>query len=407
MNDHNISARKIFIYCPLFLIIYNLAGNLSNDLYLPTLPALIDELHTTSFLVQFSMTIWFIGEALPQIYFGLIADKFGYKLLILWGGVIFLTGTFLCMITPSIYGLLAGRFFQGIGVSSLNIATFATVRSHPYEEKNSVKLISWINITGSLAPIMGPVIGSYLYLVWGWRSTFTCVLFLGSIALVGLYFFMIDNAKLDKELKIKINFRSSLQYYKPIYSNRNLWIYLGTYTCFLAALIAYLTSAPFVMNQQFHIPIQYFGVTQLVPFFSYIAGGITVNKLINTYSQKKIIVRGLIITFLSVCYFTLISIFSSWLTIYNYLLATSVFLYGFALAGSPLITSALSISENKGSSAAILGLSAAGMASLGSLMMATFYKGSFNVVAIIICTFILLGNLNYGILMTRRGKSHA
>lgn len=390
-----ISSRKIFIYCPLFIIIYNLVGNLSNDIYLPTLPALINEFDVTNFLVQFSMTIWFIGVALPQIYFGLIADKFGYRPLILWGGVIFLGGTFLCVIASNIYVLLGGRFLQGIGVSSLNIATFATVRSHYYKEKNSVKFMSWINITGSLAPLIGPVIGSYLYILWGWRSTFSFVLVLGILALLGLYFFMLESTEMDKKLKFKINFQSSLQYYTPIYSDKNLWIHVFTYTCFLAALIAYLTSAPFVMHQHFHVPIQYFGLTQLVPFMFYIGGGVTANKLINTFSVKNLILGGQVISLLSVAYFMCLIFFSEWLTVYNYILAISLFLYGFALSGSPLMISALSSSENKGGSAAILGLSMAAMASLGSLTMAIFYQGNFSTAAIIICIFILLGVFNY------------
>lgn len=399
------SARKIFIYCPLFIIIYNLAGNLSNDIYLPTLPALVNEFNVTNFLVQFSMTIWFIGVALPQIYFGLIADKIGCRPLILWGGLILLSGTFLCMMASHIYMLLIGRLFQGIGVSSLNIATFTTVRSKYYKEKNSIKFMSWINITGSLAPLIGPVLGSYLYILWGWRSTFLFILLLGILALVGLYFFMIESTDVDKKLKFKINIQSSLQYYKPIYSNKKLWIHVLTYTCFLAALIAYLTSAPFIMNQHFRIPIQYFGLTQLVPFTAYIGGGITVNKVVNTYCIKKIIFRGMIIISLSVLYFMSLVFFPKWLTVYNYILAISIFLYGFALIGSPLITTALSSTKNKGGSAAILGLSMAGMASVGSLAMAIFYRGNFSVVVVVICTFILLGIFNYCFM--REGKSHA
>lgn len=401
-----ISAKKIFIYCPLFIILYNFAGNLSNDIYLPTLPVLIDEFNVTNFLVQFSMTIWFLGVALPQIYFGLIADRFGCRPLILWGGVIFLSGTFFCMISTHIYMLLFGRFLQGLGVSSLNIATFATVRSHYYEEKNSIKFISWINITGSLAPLIGPVIGSYLYNVLGWRSTFAFILILGFFALVGLYFFMLESSDLEKNKEFNINFQSSLHYYKPVFSNKQLWIPVVTYTCFLAALIAYLTSAPFIMYQQFHVPIEYFGLTQIVPFMMFIAGGITVNTLINTYSMKKIIYSGFSIAFISVLYFISLTAFTHWVTIYNYILATSIFLFGFALTGSPLLTSALSSSPNKGGAAAVLGLSMAGMASLGSLATAIFFQGNFIAVPIIMCGFILVGILNY-CFMTRKGAVHA
>lgn len=170
--NNNKSTKALFFYCPLFIIIYNLTGNLSNDIYLPTLPALANQFHVSDFLVQFSMSIWFIGVALPQLFFGLIADKFGCRPLILWGGILFLIGTFFCMTAFNIYVLLLGRFLQGIGVSSLNIATFATIGSPIYNEKNRVKFMSCINITGSLAPLVGPVIGSGLYIIWGWRSNF-------------------------------------------------------------------------------------------------------------------------------------------------------------------------------------------------------------------------------------------
>jgi hypothetical protein len=68
-----------------------------------------------------------------------------------------------------------------------------------------------------------------------------------------------------------------------------------------------------------------------------------------------------------------------------------------------LLNLALAGSKNKGGAAAVLGLSMAGMASLGSVTMAIFYKGDFSTVAIIISIFILLGIFNHCV---AKGRSH-
>lgn len=213
--------------------------------------------------------------------------------------------------------------------------------------------------------------------------------------MIGLYFFMFESREQQKKIESPINFQFLFNYYKPIYANKNLWRHVITYTCFLAALIAYLTSAPFVMHTHFKVSIKYFGLTQLIPFLTYIGGGIVVTQLINTYNLSKIISIGLIICLLSVCYFFCMILCPNWLNVYNYILAISIFLLGFSLTGSPLITLALSDTTNRGGSAALLGLSMAGMASLGSLTMAIFYRGNFNTVALIIGSFILLGSVIY------------
>lgn len=387
------SPKIIFFYCPLFIILYNLTGNLSNDIYLPTLPALANEFHISTTLSQLSMTLWFAGVAIPQIYFGLIADRVGYRPLILWGSLLFLFATFCCWIAPNIHILLLGRFLQGIAVSSLNIATFATVRSYHYDEHFSVKFISWINITGSLAPLIGPVIGSILYQFFGWRSTFAFILILSILSTVGLYYCMIEGSSFQNK-DIRFSLSSSLNYYKTLI-NKQLIIPVITYTTFLGALIAYLTTAPFIIHSLFHIPIKYFGITQLIPFVCFIVGGVLVNKIASQYKLASIIKVGLALSSFCVIAFIVFIIFPQMVNLYSYLGVISIFLFCFALIGSPLISLSLSSPHNKGGSAALLSMSMALMASLASLLTALFYNGHFRAFCVIMAFFMTIGILNY------------
>ena len=390
----SISLHKItFIYCPLFIILYNFTGNLSNDIYLATLPALAQDLVISPLLAQLTMTMWFLGVALPQAIFGFIADRVGYRPLMLWGIVVFVCGTLCCSIAPNIYILLLGRFLQGVGVASLNITTFATVRSHFYDEQSSVKFISWINITGSLAPLIGPVIGSLLFNFFGWRSTFLCILILGVFSLIGLYNFMLEGSDFQNK-DTNMSVYSFFDYYKSLL-NKNLIIPVITYTCFLAALIAYLTTAPFIIHNQFAISIKYFGLTQIAPFSAFILGGLLVNRLVKYFKLLTLILVGLLISGLAVLFFVLLIGFPQLISIYTYLAAVSLFLFGYAIIGSPLLSLALGSSEQKGGSAAFLGLCMSLMASLASLITALFYNGQFSILCLMMILFISPGILNY------------
>ncbi|KTD19101.1 transporter of the major facilitator superfamily (MFS) [Legionella jordanis] len=399
---NKLSSKVIYIYSPLFVILYNLAGNLANDIYLPTLPVIGEEFHVSNFYVQFSITIWFLGVAIPQIYFGLIADRFGSRPLMLWGGVLFLLSTVCCLQSTSIYMLLSGRFLQGVAVSSLNIATFATVRSQHYQQAATLKFITCIHIVGSMAPLLGPILGSYLYAVFGWRSTFLFVLILGFLALAGLYFFLIESSD-RKNHEIRWGLSSSLNYYKEILSNKRLIIATGIYTSLLAALIAYLTTAPLVVSEQFYIPSEYFGLTQTLPSISFILGGLVVNRMVNKYSLNTIIQIGLVIVAVSSLQLLVVSLIHSLCSVFSYLLAISCFLFGFAFVGSPLMSEALSSSPHKGGAAAILGVAMAIMASLGSFATAIFYHGHIRVITIIITVFVSLGIISY---QTGKGVFH-
>ncbi len=400
-----IPTRVISLYCPLFIMLYNLAGNLSNDIYLPSLPALSNYFHVSDFLVQITMTVWFLGVAIPQLIFGILADKYGRRPLMLWGGVLFLLSTLVCILAPCISILIIGRFFQGVGVSSLNIAAFATVKSHYYDEKASLKLLSYINITGSLAPIMGPILGGYIYYFLDWRATFIAIFILSGSAVIGLYYFMLESYDENNRNNLHFNIKNFLIYYKPILSQSNIWAPILSQSAFVGALIAYLTTAPFIIKDIYLIPIRHFGLTQVIPFSFFILGGVIVTKLINFMQPKKIIIVSFIMISLSLFLFdTILWLFTA-SQIYIFLFAISIFLFGFALAASPLVSEAMSLTSLKGLSAAILSLMMAIMASLSSLLTATFFNDKVYHTLIIMNIFSLGGMTCYICLKIR--KKHA
>ena len=52
-------------------------GPFSIDMYLPGFPAIAADLHSTISHVQLSLTSYFIGICIGQLFFGPIIDRFG------------------------------------------------------------------------------------------------------------------------------------------------------------------------------------------------------------------------------------------------------------------------------------------------------------------------------------------
>jgi len=110
---------------PLVAVLSALAvfGSISMDLYLPLLPALTDDLATTTSAAQLTITACLVGLALGQLVAGPVSDRFGRRIPLLVGLLAYVVASVLCAISPSIGVLVSARLVQGLaGAVGLVIA---------------------------------------------------------------------------------------------------------------------------------------------------------------------------------------------------------------------------------------------------------------------------------------------
>lgn len=124
----------------------------------------------TPFLVGITMGAYGLTQTLFQVPFGILSDKYGRKLLIIIGLIIFAGGSILAGITDNIYMLMAARFLQGSGaIASSCLAWIADATDE--KRRNTSMALMGMSIGASITfgLIMGPVIGGTLgvkYLFW-------------------------------------------------------------------------------------------------------------------------------------------------------------------------------------------------------------------------------------------------
>lgn len=369
-------------WIPMFLILYNFGANLANDIYLPSMPELMRIFSASSNILQLTMTVWFAGVAIPQLIFGPLTDYYGRRPVLFAGGICFLISTIVCAAAMNVWVLVVARFFQGVGVCSLNVSTFS-ILSDLYNNQNRTQILNKISMCGTVAPLLGPIIGGYVLAYMGWRSNFIIIFVIGLISILGLWFKLPEsNLNLDRNaLNPKIIYRNYVQLLK----NKNFMRHLIPYCLLLGGLVAYLIASPFIIIGNLKVPPQWFGYTQLPVFAVYILGSLYVNYSKDEKSIKKLLILGIKLVFIA----GLIMLGTTYLFgdhLLFYILPMIFYSFGFSLCAGPLASEVMSgINFSKGSAAAFLGFGMATSCMLSSLLLEIIYNETTLSVAILLC----------------------
>ena len=146
------------------------------DIYVPSMPSMVIALHTSTTMIQLSITIALIAYGSVALIYGPLSDYFGRRIVALVGMGIFVAGSALCMFAPNIYVLLIGRVLQGIGFASAS-AVAAPTLSDIYSGDELVKAYSYVGMSMAVAPIIAPVFGGYLQQYFNWHAPFYLFVF--------------------------------------------------------------------------------------------------------------------------------------------------------------------------------------------------------------------------------------
>lgn len=135
--------------------------------------------------VGLALGVYGFTQALLQIPFGWLSDRFGRKPVLYVGLTIMAAGSFLCAVSTSVAGVVAGRMLQGAGaISSVTIAMTADLT----RESQRTKAMALIGLTIGLAFALSFVIAPFLAATIGVSGIFalTGLLALCAIAVVRL-----------------------------------------------------------------------------------------------------------------------------------------------------------------------------------------------------------------------------
>jgi EmrB/QacA subfamily drug resistance transporter len=121
--------------------------------------------------LSWAMSGYSIVYAAMLIPAGGIADKYGRKKMFMLGTFIFITASFACGASPSVFWLVVARVFQSIGACLLTPAAVALILEAFPREKRAFAMGAW-GAVGALAAALGPGVGSLIIDMAGWEWAF-------------------------------------------------------------------------------------------------------------------------------------------------------------------------------------------------------------------------------------------
>src|SRR5215469_10606374 len=147
------------------------------------LPTIQADLQAQLSDLQWVVDAYILPFAALMLTAGTLGDRFGRKRLFLAGLVLFLLGSLLCGVAPTLGWLLVGRVVQGTGAAALSPGSLAVlVAAFPEPRQRAQAIGLWAGISG-IGLAAGPLIGGVLIQLASWPAIFFVNLPVGVVAL--------------------------------------------------------------------------------------------------------------------------------------------------------------------------------------------------------------------------------
>jgi DHA1 family bicyclomycin/chloramphenicol resistance-like MFS transporter len=230
-------------------------GPFAIDMYLPAMPAIEQDFHTTMQSVQWTIVAYFIAFGLAQLIYGPLADQAGRKPPLFIGLGLFIIGTFVCALAPSIGWLVAGRVIQGLGGAANMVVLRAVIRDLATGPA-ATRMMSTMMIVIAVSPLLAPLSGSALLAFGSWRLIFWALLVAAALSFVLISFALPET--LDRKHRRAFDLATTWDGAKDLLADRSFMVMTFLAGFSFASFFVFIASASFVYSGQFGLsPTQF------------------------------------------------------------------------------------------------------------------------------------------------------
>lgn len=244
--NHDSSSNKIkadiglFEFVALMALMTSLVA-LSIDAVLPALSQIGADLEITDpRQTHLIVSLFFVGMAFGQLYYGPLSDDKGRRYAIISGLIVFAIGSLVCIYAESLEVMLIGRVIQAFGVSGPRIAALAVIRDK-YEGEAMAKVMSFIMMVFILVPMLAPIFGQSILFWFSWKYIFSSFLIFG--LLIGIWFFIRQPETLPKEKRLPFSWSQLWISTKFILTHKLVMFYTISSGIIFGAFLAYISSS--------------------------------------------------------------------------------------------------------------------------------------------------------------------
>lgn len=260
---------------------------LSETIYTPSLPSIVEGLHTNAHLVEWTLSIYFLGFAVGVGYWGILADKIGRRPVMLLGLLIYIIGTLGCWLSTHIAMLLCCRIVQAIGASVGSVIAQTMLRDVLTGKERS-RWFSLMGIPLALAPALGPLIGGWLDYLFDWRANFAALLIMG----ISIWFIIHKKLPETRPMAHTVSDVAILSLFKKMICDKKVMGCAALVGIINGILFSFYAEAPFILMQNMGLTSSEYGWVGLFIALAGLVGSLVSHRLLQKHSGHTIIRAG-------------------------------------------------------------------------------------------------------------------
>ncbi|MBM7617578.1 DHA1 family bicyclomycin/chloramphenicol resistance-like MFS transporter [Weissella uvarum] len=344
-KEQKMTGFQIFV-----LGVLSAFGPLALDLYLPGLPMMQKELHTTASMAQLSITAAMIGLAVGQVLIGPLSDQIGRKKPLMIGILIFTLASGGIAVSQQIGVLIVLRLIQGLSGAAGIVLSLAMI-TDAFEGVRLTRNVAINQAINGMFPVLAPVLGGVLIGWLDWRSAFWFLTILGALLVIVIAFKLPET----NHQRVKTSFREVLRSFKQVLMKRPFVVMMLIQAFMMSGLFAYIAGSSFVLQDMYGLSVPEFSGVYALNGLGLLLGAAISGKLADHYAPQTIL-KG----------FMAVSVFGGILLAISlvlpqplWLILLAFFLIVAPIGGINSMTTAIAmqqISQDAGTASGLLGL---------------------------------------------------
>lgn len=148
-----------------------------------SIPSIMADFGSNVTDIEWVITAYMLAFAVLMPLTAWLRDRIGHKILYSISLLVFTVGSLLCGLAFNLPSLIAARVIQALGGGAMNPTGMAMI-AEVFEPKERGRAMGWFGMGIIVGPAVGPTLGGFLTVTFGWRSIFLVNLPVGIFAVI-------------------------------------------------------------------------------------------------------------------------------------------------------------------------------------------------------------------------------
>ena len=276
------------------LVLATAIGPFAMQVFLPALPAIQTGFGVNAATAQLVFSLSAFAIAISMLVYGPVSDRLGRRPALIGGLAVYLAGSVLCAVAPTIWVLILGRIIQAAGGCAGLVLTRAIVRDR-FGLDRSAEMLAYVTVAMVAAPMVAPALGGLLADAFGWRAIFWVGVGLGVI-IMAVVARALPETRHPGSTPLS---RNPLHGFGRLMRSRAFVGYVLNGAWSIGVFYAFLAAAPFVMTEVMGRAAAEYGLMFIMVTGSYMVGNFFAGRHSARIGADRMIMLGSIGALLS------------------------------------------------------------------------------------------------------------